>query len=227
MPKKPKPLTEMTNYYKFTKQEKVYNPGYKSHLIDLPFRMLVIGSSSGGKGIFLCELLDRMSGTFEEIMICLRSRHEPLYDMLDEKSGHSIQFFESKIPNLDDYKKGTQRLIIFDDLILDKKLQPAISEYFMRARKNDVSCVYIGQKFFNIPLFIRQQSQYIVLKKTGSDRDTKRILEEYGASDKNIISTLLKLHKCATKDELGFIMIDKKNSNYEYRYCFEPINVES
>lgn len=216
-------LVDLTNFYKFTKKKKTRNPGYDNHLIQIPFYMGVIGSGGSGKGIFLMELIKRMNNTFEEIIVCLRDKNEPLYEYLDERGGELVKFFENRVPSLDDemFAKEKQRLIIFDDLILDRKLQPLIGEYFVRSRKKDFSCIYVSQTYYGIPKIIRQQFHYIVLKRLGTEKDIKMIIKEYalGMDIDNFIS----MYEEATKDKLGFLLIDMVNHEYKFRYCFKPI----
>lgn len=212
------------NYYKFTKTKPAHNPKYREHLIDVPFRMVVIGGSGAGKTLFLCELIHRTSGTFEEIIICLRSKHEPLYELLEKKGKGQVVIHENKIPDIEEFKDSKQRMIVFDDLILDKKLQVRIGEYYIRSRKYNMSCVYISQSFYAIPKIIRQQANYIVLKKLGSDKDIKMIIREYSLGLS--IDELMHLYKQCTKTKLEFLMLDLNNDKSKYRHCFAPVKID-
>ena len=212
------------NYYKMTKKQSTHNPNYNNHLIEVPFRMAIIASSGGGKTMFLCELIHRMSGTFEEIVICLRSKHEPLYEMLEVKGKGLIEFHENTVPDIDEFKTGEQRLIVFDDLILDKKLLTRIGEYYIRSRKYNVSCAFLSQSFYAIPKMIRQQCNYLVLKKLGSDKDIKMIIREFSLNMP--IDRLMEMYKACTKEKTNFLMIDLQNDTYKYRFNFTPIKID-
>jgi hypothetical protein len=215
--------SKMRNYYKLCKKEKMHNPNYNKHLIEVPFRMGVIAASGGGKTQFLCELLHQMSGTFEKIVICLRTTNEPLYEMLQKRLGEGIEFHENAVPDIDEFKDKRPRLIAFDDLILDRGLQSRIAEYYIRARKYNISCVYLAQSYFGIPKIIRQQFGYIILKKLGSMKDIKNIIRE-NSLDVDI-DELTKIYRRCTKDKLEFLMLDLVNDKYKYRYCFSPLEV--
>lgn len=221
----PKNRTECTNFYNFTKKEEEHNPRYKDHLIKIPFRMGIIGSSGSGKTLLLCELISRMNNTFEEIIICLRSKDEPLYRYLEDKGKGLIVFHEGTIPPIDEFKEERkQRLIVFDDLILDKALQSVIGEYMIRSRKYNISCCYLSQSFYQIPKIIRQQLNYLVLKKLGSDKDIKFIIRDYALGLD--ISDLMKLYKMCTTDKLHFLMMDLQGpEEHRWRLCFEPIQL--
>ena len=55
-------------------------------------------------------------------------------------------------------------MIAFDDIIADKlsnkKLNPIVTELFIRARKPKIYFVFITQSYFSVPKFIRQNSTH-------------------------------------------------------------------
>ena len=213
----------ITNFYEYAKSEKAYNPNYKNHLINIPFRMGIIGSSGSGKTNVLLEIIRRMNDTFEEIIICLRSKNEPLYLMLEEKSKGMVKFYENEIPNVEDFKDGKQRLVVFDDLILDKRLNVIIGEYMIRARKYNISSIYISQSFYMIPKIIRQQFNYLILKKLGNLKDIKMIVKDYSLGLKT--DDLMEIYKECTKNKFDFMMLDLENQDYKYRWNFSVIDI--
>ena len=76
-----------------------------------------------------------MGGTFEKIVICCKSRSEPLYDFLASRIHEGLQFFEDgEIPPINDFKGCGQTLLVFDELVLQKD-QSTIAELFVRGRK--------------------------------------------------------------------------------------------
>ena len=58
--------------------------------------------------------------------------------------------------NIEDYNPGKKRkvLIVFDDMIVDminnKKLNPVVTESFIRGRKLSISIVFITQSYFKV-----------------------------------------------------------------------------
>jgi len=228
-------------YDTFKKKNKVRNPGYDRHLIKLPFYMGVIGGSGSGKGVFLHDLLKRMNNTFNEVIICCRDKNEPIYEDFEEKGQGDIIFHENKVPHVDTFltneadphdkwagtskaKPPKQRLIIFDDLILDKSLSPLIAEYFIRARKKNISCIYIGQSYYGIPKLIRQQLGYLILKRFGSKKDINAIMREFSLTIKK--EDFLRLYDACVQDLTNFLMFDNINYEYKHRFCFKPLSIE-
>jgi GTPase SAR1 family protein len=174
------------------------NPGYgKMHHISIPFRCLIIGGSGSGKTNTFLDLLHHMPGTFDYLLICCRSKDEPLYRMLADKLGDQIGFVEvddrNPIPPLSELSKcidkQDQILVVFDDLINDKKSQKEISEYFTRARKagGGISVVYITQSYFAVPKMIRLQATYLIIKKLNSINDLRMIVRDFTLNPREVM----------------------------------------
>jgi hypothetical protein len=155
----------LINFYEFTKKDTVFkNPNYKNHNIEIPFRMIISAPSGAGKTNFLLNLICSMENTFYRIIICVKNKAEPLYEMIEEKlnSGKTKQieiYEDGEVPKLPDDKKN--RLIVFDDLLYDN--QSEIKQYFIRGRKKGFSCIYLTQSYFKTPKDLRLQCNYIVL----------------------------------------------------------------
>ena len=71
--------------------------------------------------------------------------------------------------NIDDYNpdKENKILIVFDDMIADmihnKKLNSIVTELFIRARKLNISLVFITQSYFKVPKDVRlNTSQFFI-----------------------------------------------------------------
>jgi DNA polymerase III delta prime subunit len=167
MPKKP--TNQISNFYQEIPDNlirKYHNPNYAQHGIKIPFRLLICGGSGAGKTNTLLELIKRMGGTFESIVICCKSRSEPLYDFLASKVHEGLKFYEDgEIPPINDFKGCGQTLIVFDDLVLQKD-QSKIAEFFVRGRKlgEGVSCAYLTQSYYKTPKTIRINCNYLILK---------------------------------------------------------------
>ena len=72
--------------------------------------------------------------------------------------------------NIEEYNRNKKRkiLILFDDMIADmlsnKKLDPIITELFIRGRKLNISLVFITQSYFAVPKNIRVNSMHYFVK---------------------------------------------------------------
>ena len=71
--------------------------------------------------------------------------------------------------NIEDYNPRKKRkiLIVFDDMIVDminnKKLNPVVTELFIRGRKPIISIIFINQSYFKVPKDVRLNSTYFLL----------------------------------------------------------------
>jgi hypothetical protein len=161
----------------------VENPNEHLHNIKLPFRMCVVAPSGSGKTNFLLNLIKVFSqgeGTFSDITIVTRNKDEPLYNYLEgEFEQIRIKEGMTGTPKLDDMEKQTNHLVVWDDLVLSKNLNN-VEEYYMRARKKNCSVVFLSQSYYDIPKFIRKNSNYLVLLDLGgSKREQTAIMNEW------------------------------------------------
>jgi hypothetical protein len=190
------------------------NPNYHLHHIDLPFRLCLIAPSGSGKTNWLFNLLYQFTigkkGTFTTINIITQNKDEPLYNYLQSQLP-SVEISEGlkSTPRLDDFDKRENHLVVFDDLVLSKDLK-VVENYYIRARKLNVSVCFISQSYFLIPKVMRINSSYIVILKMNGDRDLNLILSEYGSKgvDKQTLSNIF--HYC-TKEKFHCFLIDCVN----------------
>jgi len=216
----------MINFYKVLPKSMLIeakNPNYHLHRFKLPFRACVVAPSGSGKTSWLLNFIhlccQGQTGTFADITIITRNADEPLYNYLKTKSD-AIQIKEglSNLPQLDKYDKKENHLVCFDDLVLSKDLS-AVENYYIRARKLNVSVIFISQSYFKIPKIIRSNCSYMILLKLSGDRELNLILSESGLGlDKD---QMLKLYRFATDEKLSPLIIDMEaDINEKYRKGF-------
>jgi len=225
----------MINFYDLIPKDlcnKVHNPNYDLHNIDIPFRMIVVAPSGSGKTNFVVNLIALFSkvrkkkkltkleqemkrmgyeledeeGTFSDIHIITRNKDEPLYNYL-ERMSPDIKITEGMetIPNLDEFNKNENHLVVFDDLVLEKNLRP-ITEYYIRARKLNVSVIFLSQSYYTIPKNIRINCNYIVILKLSGKRDIKLILSEFTLGVD--MKTLIEMYEISTNKKFGTFIIN-------------------
>ena len=218
----------MENYYS-KKEVKKYcvkadNPNYDLHHFDTPFRSLVVAPSGSGKSNFITNLISlfcKGKGTFDSIFIFCKSRDEPPYQFLGDKSKGLIEVHEDleKLPALNELKPSEQTLIIFDDFITDIKKHSTIQEFFIRGRKRGCSLMFLSQSYYNTPKIIRQNINYLVVLKLGGTLDVNSILREcsIGLTKEQLLS----MYKEATREKFDVFIINlDKNANERYRHNF-------
>lgn len=195
----------MYNFYQTIKSKKVVNPGFDRHGIKVPFRMLIAAPSGSGKTNCLMNLLSAFDKTFHEIIVCVLSDDEPLYQRLGSLDG-VIFYTGGEVPEMPTKNDNLQRLIIFDDLVLHRQANRAAEQYFIKARKLGYSMCYISQSYFQTPKMIRIQISTLVLGKNLLKKDLRMIL--------SVIPTEMTLDQFEkkyiemTKDPMSVVLID-------------------
>ena len=83
--------------------------------------------------------------------------------------------------NIENYnpRKNRKVLIVFDDMIADvinnKKLNPVVTELFIRGRKLNISVVFITQSYFKVPKDVRLNSTHFFIMKIPNERELQQI----------------------------------------------------
>jgi len=203
----------MINFYKVMPKDMIVeakNPNYHLHRFKLPFRAVVVAPSGSGKTNWLINFIhlccQGCDGTFADITIITRNKDEPLYNYLTTKSDQ-IQIKEglSNLPPLDKFDKKENHLVVLDDLVLSKDLSP-VENYYIRARKLNVSVVFISQSYFAIPKIIRNNCSYLIILKLSGHREVNMILKEAGLGLTK--EQLLAMYEDATQHKFSPLIID-------------------
>lgn len=208
-------MVDVINFYKLDEvkafETHSRNPNYGKHGIKVPFRMLVIGSSGAGKSNIVLNLVHVMNNTFNKIILYTRNKKEPLYEFLESKLDDNDVFeIHEGLEHLRNVNIDTeyfgQTLIIFDDLVNEKN-QDIIGELFLRGRKIGVSLLYLTQKYALVPTLVREQLNYLIVKKISSKRDITYLMRNHALNGS--IEQLLNMYQyCINNDITNFLLID-------------------
>ena len=83
--------------------------------------------------------------------------------------------------NIEEYNIGKKRkiLIVFDDMIADminnKKLNPVVTELFIRGRKLNISIVFMSLlSYFQVPKDVRLNSTHFFIMKIPNKRELQQ-----------------------------------------------------
>ena len=102
--------------------------------------------------------------------------------------------------------------IVFDDMTADieynKKFKKIIKKLFYRARKINVSIVFITQSYFKALKDARLNSPHYMLMKIGNKKELKSIAEE--KSGNLDYKDFLKIHNYCTREPYSFMTIDAR-----------------
>ena len=148
----------------YTNENKIEHNSKWPYIPDHPYRILTVGGSGSGKTNALFNLINNQPD-IDKIYIYAKDPYETKYQYLInkcEKVGLN-HFDEHKAfieysndmqdvyKNIEDYNPGKKRkiVIVFDDMIADminnKRLNPVVTELFIRGRT--VYCLYYAILF--------------------------------------------------------------------------------
>ena len=181
-----------------------------------PFRMLMVGPSGSGKTNTLLHLINNLH-PIDKIYLYAKDIHEPKYEYLSNKREQAgiknlndphafIEYSDDMNDVLDDinnYNKNRDKkvLIVFDGMIADieynRNFKRIDKELFYRARKLNVSIVFITKSYFRALKDARLNSTHYILMKIGNKKELKRIAEE--KSGHLDYKDFLKIYNCCTR----------------------------
>ena len=114
--------------------------------------------------------------------------------------------------NIEDYNPNKKRkvLVVFDDTIADmlsnKKLNPIVTELFIRGRKLNISLVFITQSYFAASKNIRLNSTHYFVMKIPNKRELQQIAFDH-SSDIDF-QDFMNLQKKCTAEPYFFLVTD-------------------
>ena len=170
-----------------------------------PFRMLIIGPAGSGKTNTLLHLINNLH-PIDKIYLYAKDIHEPKYEYLINKRE------QAGIKNLNDpqafIEYSDDMNDVLDDIEYNKNFKRIIKELFYRARKINVSIVFITQSYFKALKDARLNSTPYILMKIGNKKELKRIAEEKaGHLD---YTDFLKMYNYCTEEPYSFMTIDAR-----------------
>ena len=144
----------MINFDEYTNENKMEHNLNWPYIQDHPYRILIIGGSGSEKTNALLNLINNQPDT-DKIYLYAKDPYEPKYQYLinkHEKEGlyhfkdprafrEYSNGMQDVYKNIEGYNPGKKRkiIIVFDDMIADminkKKLNPVVTELFIRGRK--------------------------------------------------------------------------------------------
>ena len=193
-----------------------------------PFRMLIIGPSGSGKTNTLLHLINNLHPIDKIYLYAKEPKYKPKYEYLINKREQAgiknlndnkafIEYSDDMDDVLDDinnYNKNRDKkvLIVFDDMIAyieyNKNFKRIIKELFYRARKINISIVFITQSYFRALKDARLNSTHYILMKIGNKKELKSIAE--GKSGHLDYKDFLKMYNYYTKKPYSFMTADAR-----------------
>ena len=222
----------MISFDNYTNENKTeHNPKWP-YIPDHPYRILIAGGSRSRKTNALLNLINNQPDIYK-IYLYAKDLFEGNYQYLiikREKVGLD-HFKDSKAfmeysndmqdiyKNIEDYNPGKKRkiLIVFDGMIADminnKKLNPVVTELFIRDRKLNISIVFITQSYFKVPKDVRLNSTHYFIMKIPNKRQLQQIALNHSS---NIdFKDFMKIYKKCTAEPYSFLVNDTALPSYD------------
>ena len=112
--------------------------------------------------------------------------------------------------NIEDYNPIKKHKVIFDDMIADminnNKLNPIVTELFIRDRKLNVSIAFITQSNFKVPKDVRLNSTHFFIMKIPNKRELQQIALNH-SSDIDF-KDFMNIYKNCANEPYSFLVND-------------------
>ena len=220
-------MYKMINFDDYTNENIVEHNSKWPYIPDHPYRILIIGGSGSGKTNALLNLINNQPD-IDKIYLYAKDPYEKKYQyLINKREKVGLDHFKSNdlkafmeyfndmqdvYKNIEDYSPIKKRkvLIIFDDMIADmnnnNKLNPIVTELFIRGRKLNISIVFITQSYFKVPKDVRLNSTHFFIMKIPD----KRELQQIGLNHSSDIDfkDFMNIYKKCTKEPYSFLVND-------------------
>ena len=187
--------------------DKIIGKEYKTitnniYCLNHPSNSLIVGKTNSGKTNILFNLIAQNS-IYEKIYIYTNNVDDK-YLWLKNKFKNDAHIFINEI-NFDKISKNEINLVVFDDLVFSNE---KISKFFTQSGKLNLSCVFIGHRYFSIDRLLRNNLDYIIFTKL----DKREI--EMIHDDISLHIDLKEFEKINNDfEKYDFIILDKNNEH--------------
>lgn len=195
------------------------------------------GKTGCGKTLVLLNMLLRYM-CVDTITIITRDTEEDKYKLLEEKFrvfidaknevfGTDVKFDDvfkiygdiNDTPDLLDFDKGLQNMVVFDDMATEKNMKK-VRVLFSAARKMNCTCFFLTQNYYSVDKFIRNNAVSLILFRNDSKRDLQLIAADFAGELK--FDDFLNIYNEAVKEIHQFLYMNKNSSN-KYRKGFNCV----
>ena len=215
----------MINFDDYTNENIVEHNSKWPYIPDHPYRILIIGGSGSGKTNALLNLINNHLD-IDKIYIYAKDPYEIKYQyLINKREKVELNHFndpkafieysndmQDVYKNIEDYNpiKKHKVLIVFDDMIADminnNKLNPIVTELFIRGRKLNISIAFITQSYFKVPKDVRLNSTHFFVMKIPNKRELQQIVLNHSYDID--VKDFMNIYKNSTKEPYSFLVDD-------------------
>ena len=185
----------MINFDDYTNENIIEHNSNWPYIPDHPYRILIVGGSGSGKTNALLNLINNQPD-IDKIYLYAKDPYETKYQyLINKREKVGLNHFnypkvfmeysndvQAVYKNIEDYNPIKKRkiLIVFDDMIGDMisndKLNPIVTELFIRGRKLNISIVFITQSYFKVPKDVRLNATHFFIMNIRNKRELQQIV---------------------------------------------------
>ena len=217
----------MINFDEYTNENIIEHNSKWPYIPDHPYRILIAGGSGSGKINALLNLINNQPD-IDKIYLYAKDPYEKIYQyLINKREKVGLNYFNNPKAfmeysndmqdvqkNIEDYNPIKKRkiLIVFDDMIADminnNKLNPIVTELFIRRRKLNISIAFVTQSYFKVPKDVRLNSTHFFIMKIPN----KRELQQFALNRSSDIDfkDFMNIYKNRTKEPYSFLVNDTK-----------------
>ena len=215
----------MINFDEYTNKDKTEHNSKWLYIPDHPYRILIVAGSGSGKTNLLLNLINNQPD-IDKIYLYAKDLYEAKNQyLINKREKVGLDHFDGSkafieysndmqdvYKNIEGYNLGKKRkiLIVFDymiaNMINNKKLNPIVTELFIRGRKLNISIVVITQSYFKVPKDVRLNSICFFIMKIPNKRELQQIALNH-SSDIDF-KDFIKIYKKCTAEPYSFLVND-------------------
>ena len=215
----------MINSDDYTNENIIKHNSKWPYIPDHPYRILIVGGSGSGKTNALFNLINNQPD-IDKIYLYAKDPYEKKYQyLINKREKVGLNHFndpkafmeysndmQDAHKNIEDYNpiKKSKMLIVFDDMIADminnNKLNPIVTELFIRGRKLNISIVFITQSYFKVPKVVRLNSTHFFIMKIPNKRELQQTALNH-SSDIDF-TDFMNIYKRCTTEPSSFLVND-------------------
>ena len=212
----------MINFDDYTNENIIEHNSKWPYIPDYPYRILIIGGSGSGKTNALLNLINNQPD-IDKIYLYPKDPYEAKYQyLINKREKVGLDHFDGLkafmeysndmqdvYKNIEDYNPIKKRkiLIVFDDMIADminnNKLNPVVTELFIRGRKLKS---YFKKSYFKVPKDVRLNSTHFFIMKISNKRELQQIALNH-SSDIDF-KDFMNIYKKCTTEPYSFLVND-------------------
>ena len=185
------------------------------HIPDHRYRISVRGGSWSGKTTALLNIINNQTD-INEIYLYAKDPYEVKYQyLINKREKVGLDHFndmQDVYKNIEEYNLGKKHkiLIVLDDMIADminnKKLNPVVTEWFIRGRKLIISVVFITKSYCKVPKDVRLNSTHFFIMEIPNNGELQQIA--LGHSSDIYFKNFMKIYKKCTAEQFSFLVND-------------------